>query len=65
MPGCNHSPNGDLTFLANDPRTPYVAAFDAVDANKATSDVLRSESTRGEPESWSETASALIGVWNR
>ncbi len=52
----------ELTFLATDTRTPYVAAFDGADANKVAHYMLRWESTRGEPGPWSETASATVGA---
>jgi hypothetical protein len=52
----------ELTFLANDTRTPYVAAFEGADANKVAHYMLRWESTRGETGPWSETASATIGA---
>ena len=41
----------ELTFLATDTRTPYVAAFDGADANKVAHYMLRWESTRGETDS--------------
>jgi hypothetical protein len=52
----------ELTFLATDTRTPYVANFDGADANKVAHYMLRWESTRGETGPWSETASATIGA---
>ena len=52
----------ELTFLATDTRTPYLAKFDGADANKVVHYMLRWESTRGEPGPWSETASATIGA---
>ena len=52
----------ELTFLATDTCTPYVAAFDGADANKVAHYMLSWESTRGEPGPWSETASATIGA---
>ncbi len=52
----------ELTYLATDTRTPYVAAFAGADANKVAHYMLRWESTRGEPGPWSETASATIGA---
>ena len=52
----------ELTFLAVDTRTPYVATFDGADANKVAHYMLRWESTRAEPGPWSETASATIGA---
>ncbi len=52
----------ELTFLATDTRTPYLAQFDGADANKVAHYMLRWESTRGEPGPWSETASATIGA---
>ncbi len=53
------SPDGDFDARQT---TPYVAAFDGADANKVAHDMLRWESTRGEPDPWSETASATIGA---
>ena len=52
----------ELTFLATDTRTPYVAAFDGADANKVAHYMLRWENTRGETGPWSETASTTIGA---
>ena len=52
----------ELTFLAVDTRTPYVADFDGADVNKVAHYMLRWESTRGETGPWSETASATIGA---
>ena len=52
----------ELTYLATDTRTPYVAAFAGADANKVAHYMLRWESTRGEPGPWSETGSATIGA---
>ena len=52
----------ELTYLATDTRTPYVAAFAGADANKVAHYMLRWKSTRGEPGPWSETASATIGA---
>ncbi len=52
----------ELTFLATDARTPYVANFDGADANKVAHYMLRWESTRGETGPWSETARATIGA---
>ncbi len=52
----------ELTFLATDTRTPYVANFDGADGNKVAHYMLRWESTRGETGPWSETASATIGA---
>ena len=52
----------ELTFLATDTRTPYVATFDGADANKVAHYMLRWENTRGETGPWSETASATIGA---
>ena len=52
----------EMTFLATDTRTPYVAAFDGADANKVAHYMLRWENTRGETGPWSETASATIGA---
>ena len=52
----------ELTFLATDTRTPYLAEFDGADAKKVAHYMLRWESTRGETGPWSETASATIGA---
>ena len=52
----------ELTFLATDTRTPYLAQFDGADANKVAHYMLRWENTRGELGPWSETASATIGA---
>ncbi|HDZ44663.1 MAG TPA: hypothetical protein ENH55_02050 [Aurantimonas coralicida] len=52
----------ELTFLATDTRTPYLAAFEGADANNVAHYMLRWESTRGETGPWSETASATIGA---
>ena len=52
----------ELTFLATDTRTPYVADFTGTDANKVAHYMLRWENTRGETGPWSETASATIGA---
>ncbi len=52
----------ELTYLATDTRTPYLAQFEGADANKVAHYMLRWESTRGEPGPWSETASATIGA---
>ncbi len=52
----------ELTYLATDTRTPYVADFAGADANKVAHYMLRWESTRGETGPWSETASATIGA---
>ena len=55
----------ELTFLATDTRTPYLAKFDGADAKKVAHYMLRWESTRGETGPWSETASATIGAYTR
>ena len=52
----------ELTYLATDTRTPYVAACGGAGANKVAHYMLRWESTRGEPGPWSETGSATIGA---
>ena len=52
----------ELTFLATDTRTPYVATFAGADANQVAHYMLRWENTRGEAGPWSETASATIGA---
>lgn len=51
-----------LTFLATDTRTPYVATYPGADANKVAHYMLRWVNTRGEKGPWSETASATIGA---
>ncbi len=52
----------ELTFLAVDTRTPYLASFDGADAGKTAHYMLRWVSTTGEKRPWSETASATIGA---
>jgi hypothetical protein len=52
----------ELTFLATDTRTPYVATYAGADANKVAHYMLRWVNTRGEKGPWSETASATIGA---
>ena len=61
-PGPPPTGPSDLTFLAVDTRTPYVADFAGADVNKVAHYMLRWESTRGETGPWSETASATIGA---
>ncbi len=52
----------ELTFLALDTRTPYLASFAGADAGKTAHYMLRWVSTTGEKGPWSETASATIGA---
>jgi len=52
----------ELTFLAVDTRTPYLASFDGADAGKTAHYMLRWVSTTGEKGPWSETASATVGA---
>lgn len=52
----------ELTYLATDTRTPYLATFTGADGGKTAHYMLRWENTRGEPGPWSETASATIGA---
>ena len=52
----------ELTFLANDRRAPYVAAFSGADANKTAHYMLRGVAAIGQEGPWSETASATIGA---
>ena len=58
-PPCRTS---ELTFLAVDARTPYLANFDGADAGKTAHYMLRWVSTTGEKGPWSETAIATIGA---
>jgi len=52
----------ELTFLAVDTRTPFLASFDGADAGKTAHHMLRRVSTTGEKGPWSETASATVGA---
>lgn len=52
----------ELTFLAVDTRTPYLASFEGADAGKTAHYMLRWVSTTGEKGPWSETASATVGA---
>ena len=52
----------EVTFLATDTRTPYVATYPGVVANQVAHYMLRWVNTRGEKGPWSETASATIGA---
>lgn len=49
-----------LTYLATDTRTPYVAEFDETDGGKTAHYMLRWVNTKGEPGPWSQTVSATI-----
>lgn len=60
-PGAPADPS-ELTFLAVDTRTPYVAEFDGADGGKLAHYMLRWVNTTGEHGPWSETASATIGA---
>ncbi len=51
-----------LSFLAVDTRTPYVATYPGAVANEVAHYMLRWVNTRGEKGPWSETASATIGA---
>ena len=44
------------------PEYPSIAIFANADGGKTAHYMLRWENTRGEPGSWSETASATIGA---
>lgn len=52
----------ELTFLANDTGTPYLAKIDGAGAKKIARYKLRWKSTRGETCPWSETARATVGA---
>ena len=59
------TPPGDaseVSFLATDTRSPYVALFDSGQAGQVAHYMLRWVSTRAEPGPWSETVSATIGA---
>ena len=51
---------GDLTYLALDTRSPYVAEYDGADVGKIAHYRLRWLSTRGERGPWSQTVSGTI-----
>lgn len=50
----------ELTYLATDTRTPYVANFDGADGGKIAHYMLRWVNSRGERGPWSQTVSATI-----
>ena len=50
----------ELTFLALDTASPYVAQYDGADAGKTAHYMLRWANTRGEQGPWSQTVSATI-----
>jgi hypothetical protein len=50
----------ELTYLATDTSTPYVAQFEAADAGKTAYYWLRWENTRGQTGPWSAMISATI-----
>ena len=50
----------DLTFLALDTATPYLAEYASADAGKTAYYMLRWVSTRDEKGPWSETVEATI-----
>jgi hypothetical protein len=51
---------GEFEFVALDTATPYLLEYEAADAGKLASYLLRWENTRGEFGPWSETVSATI-----
>ena len=51
----------ELSFLALDTNTPYLAEYSGVQAGKKAHYMLRWVSTRGDKGPWSETVSATIG----
>lgn len=51
-----------LSFLATDTRTPYLATFDGADGGKPAHYMLRWINTKGQPGPWSETATATVGA---
>jgi hypothetical protein len=51
----------ELSFLALDTNTPYLAQYNGAQAGKKAHSMLRWVSTRGDKGPWSETASATIG----
>lgn len=50
----------ELTYLATDTRSPYIAEFDGADAGKTVYYMLRWVNTRGERGPWSQTISGTI-----
>jgi hypothetical protein len=52
----------ELTFLALDTRTPYVADYASTDAGQSAHYMLRWVNSRGEKGPWSQTVSATIGA---
>jgi hypothetical protein len=50
----------EFQFVALDTKTPYLLEYEASDAGKLASYVMRWENTRGEFGPWSETVSATI-----
>ncbi len=52
----------ELSFLALDTRSPYVADFNGTDGGKMAYYMLRWVNTRGEKGPWSQTVSATIGA---
>ena len=50
----------ELTYLATDTKTPYIAVFDGADAGKTAHYMLRWVNRRGERGPWSQTVSATI-----
>jgi hypothetical protein len=53
--------HSELSFLALDSRTPYLAEYDGEDAGKTAHYMLRWVSARGEVGPWSVTVSATVG----
>ena len=51
-----------LSFLATDTRTPYLATFDGADGGKPAHYMLRWINTKGQPGPWSEPATATVGA---
>lgn len=51
---------GELTFLALDTHSPYLAEYDGAQAGKKAHYMLRWVSTRGAKGPWSQTVSATI-----
>ncbi len=52
--------SSELTFLALDTASPYVAEYDGADVGKMAHYMLRWANTRGEQGPWSQTVSATI-----
>ena len=52
--------DSELTYVASDTRTPYVAHYEGSDAGKMVHYWLRWVNTRNEPGPWSETISVTI-----